>query len=61
LANEANVTEGKRQMRDLRQDELSHVYGGGVKGTDNQKKTDHKADGRSDRKTDRKTDQHKRT
>ena len=43
-------------MRDLRQDELSHVYGGNTpppKGTD-QKKTDHKTGKRSDRKTDNK-------
>lgn len=42
-------------MRDLRQDELSHVYGGNnPPSTDQKKKTDQKTDRRTDRKTDQK-------
>jgi hypothetical protein len=48
-------------MRDLRPDEINHVYGGTRSGTGKRGHTDKKSDKRTDRRTDKRTDKKHRT
>jgi hypothetical protein len=57
LANKPEPTaDGRKRMRDLRPDELNHVYGGTAA---TGKRTDRKTDKHTDRRTDKKTDRKK--